>query len=533
MTDDSLPDPAPGPGAHEFPAVVVQRKRGISLVWVVPILAAVIGAWLWWDALQKRGPEITIEFQTADGLEAGKTKIEFKSVEVGLVESVTLKPDLSGVVVKARMSPKSEPLLRASSRFWVVSPRIGLGGISGLNTLLSGAYLEVDPGLEGKTASHFVGLELPPQTPADAPGLKLHLAAHSLGSIAVGSPVFHQGIAVGTVERVFLVDATDSIDIDIYIEPQYAAHVRADSRFWNASGLDISFGAEGFNFSAASLSSLLAGGIEFSTPRPESASEPAARGSTFTLYSTRAESRNVFTETRDYVLYFPGSVNGLSVGAPVNFKGIQLGTVRDFALQVNDFKDALVRVVIEIEPQRIGAKLRTDLPAQALLDGMVAGGLRGRLASGSLLTGSLLVEIVVDPEQPAVRRGVEGELEIPTVPSTAEGLLATAEKLPVIMENLNKVVASIAQVSTSPETRAALDQLRDASVAANLALQRVNEIAGLVKTELAAQSSLQVRVAEALEELAGGFRSIRQLADTLDRQPEALIKGKSTEPGVH
>ena len=511
-------------GGIDAPAASVQRKKGVSLVWIVPIVAAAIGAWLWWDAIQSRGPEITIEFRTADGLEAGKTKIMFKSVEIGTIEAVHLKPDLSGVVATARMEPKSEPLLRADSRFWVVRPRIGLGGISGLGTLLSGAYIEVDPAREGAEARSFVGLEEPPQTPSDAPGLKLALFADSLGSVGVGSPVNHHGFTVGKVEGYHLVDEQDTLRIDIYIEPAYAQHVRTETRFWNASGIDLSFGAEGLKFSAASMASLLSGGVEFDTPAGEGTGEVAKSGAVYKLYPDRTASREVFTQTREYVAYFTGSVRGLAAGAPVEYRGMRLGTVESFKITQEDFANALVRVVLAIEPQRIGIQFKEG-SAQELLGKMVDSGLRAQLATGSLLTGSLLVDLIIDKDSPATRRGKPEELEVPTVPSTSDQLLASMDTIPDVMDAAQRAVDAVAQLVSSPD-------ISGAAGAARSTLEHADAFFTSISAQLAAQSSLQLRLAETLDELAAGMRSIRQLADTLDRQPEALIMGKDSPGGT-
>jgi len=520
------------PSGHDpsgaAPAAVVERKSGFSLVWIVPIVAALIGAWLWWDALQKRGPEITIEFHTAEGLEAGKTKILFKSVEVGEIGSVELKPDLSGVVCRAEMGPKTGPLLRESARFWVVRPRIGLAGISGLGTLLSGAYIEVDPGREGDLTRSFVGLEEPPQTPLDAPGLKLALDADALGSVGVGSPVSHRGLTVGKVEGYHLLSDGDALRIDIYIDPAYAHHVRADSRFWNASGIDLSFGAEGLKFTATSLVSLLSGGVEFDTVGDESDSPPGKSGTLYRLYPDRTASREVFTQTREYVLYVTGSVRGLSKGAPVEFKGLRLGTVKSIKMVQPKFTDALtqavVRIAIEIEPERIGMDFRTDSTPKELIGRVIERGLRAQLASGNLLTGSLLVDLVIDPDSPATLRGQPDELELPTIPSTSERITQTLDEVPALMAEARRAVSGLADLADSAD-------VRETVTSAHAALDQASALLTSISAQLAAQSSLQIRLADALDELTAGLRSIRQLADTLDRHPEALLKGKEPSDG--
>jgi len=523
-------DPPAGPAGipADVPVAVVERKRGFSMVWIVPIIAAGIGAWLWWDALQQRGPEITITFSTAESLDAGKTKIQFNGVEVGLVETVTLAPDLSGVVVKARMEHGTDPLLHAGSRFWVVRPRIGLGGVSGLGTLLSGAYIEVEPVPEGAPARTFAGLELPPETPADAPGLKLKLMADNLGSISVGSPVNHHGITVGKVEAYHLADEAEGVEIDVYIDPEYSPRVRAGSRFWNASGIDIAFGAQGIKFAASSLISLLAGGVEFDTP-PEGTSTPLAKsGATYHLYADQTASREVFSESFPVAMYFGGSVRGLEIGAPVEFHGIRLGTVVSFALEDKPIDEALTRVVVAIEPERIGRKLGSDETAEQRIQRLVAAGMRARLELGSLLTGALFVDIVLDPGQPATSQGVPGEIEFPTVESTSEMLASLASEAPKLMDDLRRAIGGLADLAVSEDLHLVLGDMRQVTVDMRQALSHIDRVFTSIEALLASQSAMQVRVAAVLDETAGTMRAVRELADMLDRQPEALIKGKSS-----
>jgi paraquat-inducible protein B len=525
MSSDAPAGPAGIPA--DVPVAVVERKRGFSVVWIVPIIAAGIGAWLWWDARQQRGPEITITFSTADGLDAGKTKIRFKSVEVGHVETVTLEPDLSGVVVKARMEHATEPLLHAGSRFWVVRPRIGIGGVSGLDTLLSGAYVEVEPALEGASASNFEGLEVPPETPADAPGLKLKLMVDNLGSISIGSPVNHHGITVGKVEAYHLVPDAERVEIDIYIEPEYSSRVREGSRFWNASGIDISFGAQGIQFQATSLVSLLAGGVEFDTPADESDTPLAHKAAEYHLYANHTASREVFNETYEVEMYFDGSVRGLSVGAPVEFRGIRLGTVVSFALEDKPIDTARTRVVVAVEPERVGRKLTSEETADQRIERLVAAGMRARLEMSSLLTGALYVDIVLDPGSPATLYGVAGEIEIPTVESTSDVLAGLANQVPLIMGDLRRAVGGVADLATSKDLVGIAGDLRAVTDDMRKALSHMDQVFTAMEALLASQSSMQVRLAAALDETAGAMRSVRELANMLDRQPEALIKGKS------
>jgi paraquat-inducible protein B len=493
VPEQPVPPPEPPPPL-EPAAPVVRKRRGPSLVWVVPALAALIGAWLWFDALRQRGPEVIIEFSTAEGLEAGRTKIKFKSVEVGLVEAVEIKPDLSGVLVTAQMERSTEPLFTEGTRFWVERPRVGLGGVSGLSTLLSGAFIAVDPGQGDLPVERFIGLDDPPQAPAET-GLKLRLRAQTLGSLAIGSPVYYLGVVVGRVEGFRFSQDSAGLDIDIHVEGEYAHLVRTNSRFWNASGVDISFGAEGFKFAAASLESLVAGGVEFAPPEDAAPADTARSGATYRLYRSRAEADADLIDALECALYFPGSVRGLGVGAPVEFRGIRFGSVRRVALEFEPLEQALTRVTVALEPRRLNVELPDEAPAGMHHMALVDAGLRARLAQASLLTGALLVELVMLPDTPATLAGAPGELEIPTVPSQVDAIKAVVEDLPHIVADVRRTIAALADVVT----------------------------------QMGQQSSLQVRVAEALEELTQTLRSVRQLTDLLERQPDALLWGREED----
>jgi paraquat-inducible protein B len=501
-------------------APIVHRRRGPSAIWLVPLLAAAVGAWVWVDAIRSRGPIVTIEFESADGLEAGQTHVRYKSVEVGDVHSVDLRPDLTGVIVRVRMHPHTEALLRESSRFWIVRPRIGLEGISGLETLLSGAYIVVDPGPTGAITDRFTALTEPPQTPSDAPGLKLVLTASERGSVDVGSPITHHGVVVGRIERLRLAEPEqgDQLQFDAWIEAQYSKHVRATSRFWNASAFDVRLGAEGLRLRAASLATLLTGGVEFDTPADALPGPPAGAGSSFPLYLDREAARDVPENEQEFVVYFDGSVRGLQVEAPVEFRGLRVGRVRAFELDAVDGQRMLTRVRLTLEPTRLaGAFGGGDIAAGA--EALVTTGYRARLASASLLTGAALVELLQDPELPAVFRGRPDEPELPTVASNAQQLADVMESLPRVAANLERLSGSLAELAASPAVQQAAPELVST-------LQEARQTLAALQSMVGEQSAFQMRSAEALDQLAAGMRAVRELAEMLERHPEALLKGK-------
>ena len=545
-----------GQEADAVPEAEVRTSRGISIVWLVPLVAAVIGIWLAYTTLQERGPTITITFDDAEGLEAGKTKIKFKDVEVGTVESVRISEDLKHIVVTAEMVKDAEAYLTEGTRFWVVSPRLGAGGVSGLGTLLSGVYIGVDP-KPGAAATSFVGLTEPPLITSDTPGRQYMLRATTRGSIARGSSVYFRGIEVGQVLDYALADDNQSLDIQVFVQAPHDQLVRNDSRFWNASGFRVAMSASGVQVETESVQALLAGGIAFDTPMSASASEPSPEGTVFPLYdSYETVTQSGFTTKVPYVVQFDESVRGLSPGAPVEFRGMRVGTVSDVGLQIDVATESVrIPVTIEIEPQRIkftGVDGAKDNPFEGspyvLMEKLVERGLRAQLQSGNLLTGQLLVDLGFHPTAaPAklIRNGTYPE--IPTVPSeidalttSVSGVLTELAALPLadLVQDLRTTVQGVNQLMTSPQTTQTLEALTMTATELQALVRTVDQQMGplmvqalgtLASAEAIVGSDSQTRydLNSMLKELAGAARSIRVFADYLERHPEALLRGKS------
>jgi len=315
-------------------AEVKTSPGGFSLVWLVPLVAAAIGGWVWYKTWSEQGPVITISFETAEGIEAGKTKVRYKDVEIGLVDEVSISEDLGSIVLRVSMSVDSGPYLTDKARFWVVRPRVAAGQVSGLGTLLSGAYIAMDPGPGGTPQRHFTGLEKQPLITADEPGHHYVLQASTLGSLEVGSPVYFRKIKVGQVVDYALAPAGSEVDIKIFVHAPHHQLVRTTTRFWNASGVDVSVGAEGVRVRTESVVSLLLGGIAFETPDTLESGVAAEDGDEFPLYESYESTREKKYALREsFLMYFDGSVRGLSVGAPIEFRGIKVGEVRDINLE--------------------------------------------------------------------------------------------------------------------------------------------------------------------------------------------------------
>jgi paraquat-inducible protein B len=336
---------------------VVRQRAGLSLVWLIPVLTAVIGAWLILHTLTDQGPLVTITFRTADGIEVDKTRIKYKSLSIGIVESVRFSPDFSRIEVLARLKKDAAHFLRRDSRFWVVRPTLSARGISGLGTLMSGTYIEIEPG-QGAPQTLFVGLESPPVVHSDTAGKQITLLARQLGSLDRGSPIYYQGIIAGEVLGHEMANDFRNVLVHAFVKAPFDGLVRSNSRFWTDSGIDLTVGPDGLRLKTESLQSLLFGGIAFDTPDLQDGGVEDIGGLIFTLHDDlKSIKDHAYTSKLRYVLYFEDSMRGLAVGAPVEFKGIKVGTVLDVKLEYDDSKSAFrIPVVIELEPERIATR---------------------------------------------------------------------------------------------------------------------------------------------------------------------------------
>ncbi len=391
----------PKKDVSEFNAVpeaeVRSRKRhfSISVVWIVPLVAVLIGGWLVFKALSEKGPVISITFKSAEGLEAGKTKIKYKDVELGQVETIKLSEDLSEVVVTAELVKQAESFLSVNTRFWVVRARVGVSGISGLGTLFSGAYITLDPGKPGNQTHYFKGLEQPPLVTADLPGRHFLLKAHSRGSLDVGAPVYYRKIQVGQVVAYHLVEDGDTVLFKVFINAPYHEYVYQNTRFWNASGIDFKLDAQGVRIDTESLTSILIGGIAFGNPQVEAPGPPAQAEALFILFKNSDEAKErIYLVKSKSVLYFDESVRGLAIGAPIEFWGIQMGQVIDVKLVFDrQKKDFRIRVLVETETERFyeAGFIGDDVEREKLVESLLKRGFRAQLKTGNLLTGSQII----------------------------------------------------------------------------------------------------------------------------------------------
>jgi paraquat-inducible protein B len=505
----------PEPELDSVAEAVVEERRRPSIVWLIPLVALVVGAFVAWRTFSERGPEIQIQFASAEGLEAGKTKVKFKDVEVGVVEEIRLQPDFSAVVCSVRMERDATAYLTDATRFWVVRPRVAGGQVSGLGTLFSGAYIGVDPVREGKPARSFVGLEVPPIVTTGEPGKHFVLVSHSAGLVDVGTPVFFRRVRVGEVVASELDPTGDSVTIKAFVRAPHDARVTQGTRFWNASGVHVGVGAEGVEVDVESVVSLLIGGIAFETP-VEEVGEPAPEGAVFELYPNRdATQREVYTERSHYLLYFDQSVRGLKPGAPVEFRGIQIGEVRDVKLEMDpETRQFRIPVLVAIEPQRIGNLGDADRKSRReALQELVQRGLRAQLQSGNLLTGQLLVQL--DMHEDAARAEIVWSKPYPTFPTIPTPLEEITSSVTRIAKRLEKV--PLEQIAASVD---------EALQAARLTLVQAEETLASANALVGSDSPMMTELQRALVELTDAARSIGLAADQIQRQPDSLLFGR-------
>lgn len=517
-----------------------------QLVWVIPIVAALLGGWLAVKAILERGPTVTISFLTAQGIEAGKTKIKYKNVDIGEIRAVAFSDDDRRIIATAEFTKPAAKYLLKDTRFWVVRPRVGAGGISGLGTLFSGAYIGLDVGKSAERASAFTGLEVPPIITSDVPGRQFILHSEDLGSLDVGAPVYFRHIQVGQVIAYDLDADGHGVTFQIFINSPYERYVTPDTRFWHASGVDMTLDANGIRVQTESVAAIIAGGIAFQAGPDLAEDTPAETNTKFTLASDQVQAmKRPDRNRKSFLLYFGDALRGLSPGAPVDFGGIIVGEVTAIGLEYDPAaKRLLFPVSIDVFPDRLRARYRKGAVQAAkgeeaqLLDNLVLQGYRAQLRTGNLITGQLYVAFDHFPNAPKAK--VDRSTTPPVLPTTPGSLLqlqqtlakiaAKIEQIPVdelvadarkALQTLNGTLESADQMVKKldgeivPDVHAVLTDARKTIEAANLTL--------------ASDSPQLVQVRATLSELARAAEAVRLLAETLEKNPESLIRGKKKD----
>jgi paraquat-inducible protein B len=542
-----------------------RRSRRPSAIWLLPVIAVAIGAWLAWDTLSQEGPTITISFETAEGLQAGQSQLKYRDITLGTVKRLGLADDHSHVLVTVTTTSQATPLLTSDTQFWVVKPRLFAGNVSGLSTLVSGSYIGMLPGQP--TAAHarnFVGREDPPVLQSNEAGRTFLVKATRLGSVSLGSPVFFRDLSVGEVLGWDISDMAESATIHVFVRAPFDKYVHDETRFWDASGLSVKLGGNGVEVQLESLRALLLGGIAFDTLSVPQGPLSVA-GHVFPLFANREAAQSASYNRRvEMVSYFPGSVRGLAVGADVTLHGLKVGEVTDVRLVYDAAKDAILAPVhFQVEPERfLGIGREVYKNTAAAVDTLVGRGLRATLQSANLITGQMLVALDFVPDAPPATVTTEdGAFVLPTSDSgsfsslttSATELLRKVNTIPfdTLGRNLDHTAAGLDNLVNGPQLKQALVSLNTTLTQVQQTVQNLdNGLAPAMKKLPDMAASLQKTLTDAnrlvlslqsgygdntqfnrdldrlLIQLSDATRSIRSLADLLARHPEALIKGR-------
>ncbi|MBE9526600.1 MAG: MCE family protein [Proteobacteria bacterium] len=535
-----------------LPESKIKPRSKFSIVWLVPIIAILIGSWLAFKAWSEKGPEISITFKTAEGLEAGKTKIKYKNVEIGEVKEIHVNHDSKDITVIAEMINNAKPILTNKTSFWVVTARIDASGVSGLGTLLSGAFINVDPSSEGKSTHEYIGLEVPPVITRDMKGKRFSLHTKNLGSIGRDVPIYYRKFNVGRVEKVSMDDGGQSVTVDIFVKEPFDQWVNSSTKFWDSSGVDVSMDSSGIVIDTDSIISIIIGGISFDSTSFGDDVIQAENNASFKLYSSRSDSLKVdYSEGKKFVIHFSESVRGLTIGAPVEFRGIQMGEVTDIKLKFDlDNKRMDIPVTVVIDNSKIqfkgNLKLKNDiLNRKKRTELLIKEGLRAQLETGNLLTGQLFVSLDFFPD--AEPYMIDWNAEYPEVPSVYGAMGAIKNNLGSILKKADVMMTQINEFSyklnhnLEPQVSEALTQLNSMmleikNLSSSLNHNLAPELAKtLVKAEAALQSmtdvlkndsALQQDLQTTLREFSRAARSMKSLTDYLEKHPESLLKGK-------
>jgi paraquat-inducible protein B len=523
------------------------------VVWVVPLVALLLGIWLIYRNFAAQGPVVTVRFETADGISAGKTEVRCRSVKVGTVRRVKLATDLRSVLTYLEFEPDAERLLRKGTHFWVVRPRFSVTGFSGAETLITGAYIELDPGPpDAARASSFQGLETPSATNRSVPGRRLTLIAEEAGSLAAGSPVYFRGFEVGRIEERDLGEDGRKVIYNAFIREEYSSFVTQNTRFWNNSGIDISAGADGLKLHTPSFQAMLSGGVSFGVIEGDDPGQAVTDGMTFTLYHDEDAARNSsFNPTLKFVLLFDQSVRGLTEKAPVEFRGIKIGRVAGMSFDLLPAAgDMRIPVLIEIDPTLMRSETAQKIltPDSDFLQEAVSHGLRAALKTGSLITGAMFVDLDYYADAVPAQLGKTGEFT--TIPTVSAGFAQLEAKLTAILDKIqalpiDKTMAEIAAAAaeakiTMADSRSTLKEIEVTAAAARKTLEdpefrklpaelrkTLDELQKSV-ANVGPDGAVQGDLLRTLDELRAALRALKAMTTTIDEKPNSLLFGRES-----
>jgi len=523
-----------------------------NAVWVVPVVAVLVGMWMIWQHVRSHGPVATVSFETADGIVAGKTEVRCRSVRVGFVKSVDLADDLNSVKISLQMDPDTRQLLTEGSRFWVVRPRVSGTDVSGLGTLLTGAYIELDPGTGPEGSLDFVGLETPPATISSIPGLRLRLNADQAASLVAGSPVYYRGFEIGRIEGKSLDPRGRRVVYNAFIREEYSGLIRKNTRFWNTSGIDVTAGVDGFKVRTPSFQAMFTGGVSCAVPGELEPGDLAEDGSAFRLYPGENEAMNTpFEPNLRMLLLFDHSVRGLKQGAPVEFRGMPIGQVADISFHyIQGEADMRVPVLVEIDTRlllvdRAGRDNKAD---EAYLNHAIGEGLRASLKTASLITGALYVDLDYYADAEPADLATIGDL--PVMPTVATSFAQLETKLTSILDKIDglpiddmvgKFIAVADQTAeTAAQAREVFKEVEHASAALRATLEKPSfqelpdELAKTMEklqtsiASLGPEGAVQGDLLRTLDEMRAALRSMTSLTNALEEKPNSLIFGRES-----
>lgn len=528
------------PGEEDLPRPLIKRTRWTpSLIWLVPIAAALVGAALLINAWTSKGPRITVSFQSAEGLEVGKTVLKYRDVIIGQVTSITLNSDHTRVLIGADVERSAAALVTSDSQFWVVRPRIGLGGISSLDTLVSGAFIGVGRGSSKSPGEHFVGLEAPPPLAEGLAGKRVILHTDDLGSVSYGAPVYFRRLKVGRVIDQQMDADGAAVQVTLFIDAPYDRLITKSTRFWNVSGIEMALSANGLELHTESLAAVLAGGIAFATAPALQDLDPVVSGAQFNLFKDEAAAMASPNGEPHYVtMRFAQSLRGMSIGAPVEFMGIDIGSVisidLDYVARDQSFPAVVTAVVY---PHRMGRAYErlvgegvaaNDDKMARLLEQLVARGLRAQARPANLLTGQLYVALGFIPGAKQARFDISSRpLDIPTAGGNLDEMQV---RLASILRKMDEAPLADIASQVDVDLRDLHDTLQQVNGRVLPGTQRtldaLQHTLGVVDRTLAEDSPTAESLRQTLGEAQRSLNSIRSLTDYLSRHPDALIRGR-------
>lgn len=545
-------------------ARIGKSNKGPSLIWLIPIIAIAVGGWLIYKTLAEQGSSITIVFPTAEGLEAGKTRVKYLDVDLGVIETIRLSNLDNKVEAIAKLARGTESKLTSTTQFWVVKPRLESTRVSGLSTLLTGAYVGMDPGAGGEPQDHFIGLDGPPKVLSHRKGTLYQLRAETLGSVSLCAPVLFRQFKVGDVISSKLADDHTHVNIEVFIDEPHDRYVTKSSSFWNVSGVEIDARSDGVKLQMESLSTVLIGGIAFDYNFSIHGNKQAPEGTVFTLYDSERESKErPIKISYPYIAYFDDSVRGLTIGAEVEFRGIRIGEVVEITPEIDDEKgEVRIATLLAIEPERFRETALTEKESIERIKRMIANGLRAQLKTGNLITGQLFVDMDFYPLANPARLTMRNDIPvIPTMPSPIKDMtqklssvLSKLDNLPIeeIGKQVEQTAAGANRLVNNKDLAEAMSQAKE--LVTNLNQQTMSlmksanqTLAGteklvqdLTKTTTQLDQTLQAfedltsengpigsELLRMLAEFSDAARSTRSLVEYLQRNPEALLQGKT------